>query len=836
MSSIDEFAIPNTILRHFDLSSTPWNEFTAPQIEDRRKKLPDGKLFFDRLLELVGLEGSSLYPPNTPAALRRLLHTIQSLELDRLKKDCFLYYLLKDYDVASTLQSRPSMDIDGQTEDEELTIVTKINGELSGKAQVFAKKRCMSQTWKRFIDGYWALDHGLWELAVSSLSDPSITTLNFVPSIIQTLSTHVSPPSKSLSLIHQFLTFAHPELTTKEENDIKLLSLASSGNLHQAFSLIRSNLKPEDENERKRLRENLYLWILGTSNSKQIQSRSLKELLHIPLSFEENQHLIEFLLHPPNKLKHQTNNKALSLLHDLITLRLIHQGQYSESLLLDKQLAGTGGNERDRQKRREMVREFISILPQAQRQALLAESSLDANDDNDKYAQSNDQEDRDMASSWVNIQPPQSNGPSYAEIASEPPSIPIPSVLPTQPPSASTFAAGQISAPSPSPVPVATPTPVQPSTTHTSLFNAAQNAPLPSSPQKPASPFSGPPRFAPGSSSTGQSQHNPSPRRVLSGSPFNLPPSSSSTSKARGSPAPALRLPNTIINDDDEDDEDGSVLGRRANNRGRGRLNRGVSQSVEPDNEKENRDQSQVTMDIDEGHNIETIDEEPSSSKPKSHTEPPRSIRKSRRVLSSTQRREHDDTASPPPTASTTGINGMPGSFSTSKQKNPAHDDKHLNSDEEMPPPPSRSTRASSNKPESSASTNNRGNGRSRMTRSVSRAVISDDEDHSERQQHKTPSKPPAKKSKLTPPPTTTRKRIPRSSLAPSELNDNNDHEQSQSVRRSTRSRTANSVQPSEQGSPTPSETGSIARSRRQSTRAGSATPRMSTRTSTRRG
>lgn len=58
------------------------------------------------------------------------------------------------------------MDIDDQTEDEDLTIISKVdNGQSSGKAQVFAKKRCMTQTWRRFIDGYWALDHGLWEVS-----------------------------------------------------------------------------------------------------------------------------------------------------------------------------------------------------------------------------------------------------------------------------------------------------------------------------------------------------------------------------------------------------------------------------------------------------------------------------------------------------------------------------------------------------------------------------------------------------------------------------------------------------------------------------------------------
>ncbi|WRT67223.1 uncharacterized protein IL334_004189 [Kwoniella shivajii] len=823
MSSIDEFAIPNTILRHFDLSSTPWNELSSPQIENKRRNLPDGKLFFDRLLELVGLDGPSLYPPNTPAALRRLLHSIQSLELDRLKKDCFLYYLLKDYDGISS-ESQPTMEIDDDDQ-EKMNQSKSPNGHVSTKSDGFAKKRCMPLTWKRFMDGYWALDHGSYETAISSLSDPSITILNFVPSIIQTLSTHVSPPSHSLSLIHHFLVSAHPELTTQEESDVRLIALASSGNLSQAFSLIRSN---ESMEERKRNRENVYCWILGSpriscgsgSNTygHDIQVKSLKELLHIPSSTEEDEHLIDFLIHPPIDIRNNISSTALSLLHDLVTLRLIHQGQYSESLLLDKQLVGSGGNvgkEKDRQRRREMVREFISILPEAQRRALLADvESKQINGSNGLNG-----EDTEMSSSisdsWIKVN---TNGPSYAEIASEPPSIPIPAAINSHPSPAI------ISDPSPVPTPVSAPTPIKPSTTHTSLFNAAQNSSLQPSPQKPSSPFSGPPRFAPGSSTT-----VPSPRRVLSGSPFNLP-ASSSNSKARGSPAPTLKLPKQIINDDEE--EEGSVLARRNTGRGRGagkgngRSGRGVSMSVEPDaDSEENQDQEIETMEIDHHtHSIEPISEEPSSSSNSKDVEPPKSIRKSRRVVSSSQKEKPKETTPPPPSSSrntrqstaptTPGINGMPGSFLPSDKDS-----------EEMPPPPpppatgGRSTRASSN-----ASTTG-SKARSRMTRSASRAILDEDDNNDGDENLATPG-PPNKKTKST----ITRRN--RSSLAPSEFTDDgiNTSTNTNSVRRSTRSRTA---QPSEQGSPTPSLARSeiSTSSRRGTSRAGSSTPRMTTRT-----
>lgn len=114
----------------------------------------------------MSISGQSLYPPRTPAAVRRLLHAIHSSPPDRLKRDCFLYYLLKDYD-ASTPQANgheePVMDVDGPDDDVFVSKIGHVQG--SGKAEAFAKKRCVPSTWRVFIDGYWALDHGLWEVS-----------------------------------------------------------------------------------------------------------------------------------------------------------------------------------------------------------------------------------------------------------------------------------------------------------------------------------------------------------------------------------------------------------------------------------------------------------------------------------------------------------------------------------------------------------------------------------------------------------------------------------------------------------------------------------------------
>jgi hypothetical protein len=94
------------------------------------------------------MTGPSLYPPTSPVGYRRLLHAIHSSPLDRLKKDCFYYYLLKT---------------DGGEE------AGDIGENVQERGLRFAESRCLSKTWRVFMDGYWNLDHGRWEVSPSSL-------------------------------------------------------------------------------------------------------------------------------------------------------------------------------------------------------------------------------------------------------------------------------------------------------------------------------------------------------------------------------------------------------------------------------------------------------------------------------------------------------------------------------------------------------------------------------------------------------------------------------------------------------------------------------------------
>jgi hypothetical protein len=63
-----------------------------------------------------------------------------------LKRDCFYYYLLKD-------DASQDGDMMGDKDQDE-------------RSRRFAESRCLSKTWRVFMDGYWALDHGLWEVSL----------------------------------------------------------------------------------------------------------------------------------------------------------------------------------------------------------------------------------------------------------------------------------------------------------------------------------------------------------------------------------------------------------------------------------------------------------------------------------------------------------------------------------------------------------------------------------------------------------------------------------------------------------------------------------------------
>ncbi|WVQ71842.1 hypothetical protein IAR50_001384 [Cryptococcus sp. DSM 104548] len=554
MAFTDQFAVPASVLRHFDISASPWiDDSVAGTIEQRRQSSPGEKLFYDRLLEIAGIDGPSVYPPRNPADIRRLLHSINSTDLDRLKKDCYFYYLLKDYDAQPQ-----AAEINGDGEGEEMDLDgAALVRSCDGRAEEFAKKRCMPSQWRLFIDGYWALDHWLWEDAVGSLSDPSISEINFIPEIVQALSSSVSPSNLSSSLLHSLLLTTQTQLPYgTPENEMSVVATASAASLSEAFTVIR---RAPDAQNQSQLREAVWCWALGAprtlcgEGSHPVQPKALKELLHIPLLPAEETHLVDFLSRPPRTI----STPAVSQLHDLVTLRLIHQGHYSQALQLDKQLAGSAGKQEDKERRREIVRGFIAVLPEVHRRVLMADLESGAGKQGMVNGNTED----------VNIGWAQADG-----IVDAPAPVPIPAVAASAQPSA--------------------PTPVR-STSSSALAHIARATPQQASPahERVSSPFHGPPRFAPAPDPS-TSTSSPRQTQAFSGSPFSLPPKSAAA-LAQKAALEKKALPKKVVNDDEEEEEAllrGSVRGKGKPTRqgGMRRSARQSSMSIEPEELDEN--------------------------------------------------------------------------------------------------------------------------------------------------------------------------------------------------------------------------------------------------------
>jgi len=67
---------------------------------------------------------------------------------------------LRDYEGFKDNSDDDGMEVDGGMEG---------NGKSGlNRAREFAKRRCIPQTWTTFMDGYWELDHGLWEVSLPS--------------------------------------------------------------------------------------------------------------------------------------------------------------------------------------------------------------------------------------------------------------------------------------------------------------------------------------------------------------------------------------------------------------------------------------------------------------------------------------------------------------------------------------------------------------------------------------------------------------------------------------------------------------------------------------------
>ncbi|KAF9553938.1 hypothetical protein CPC08DRAFT_713315 [Agrocybe pediades] len=313
-------------INFFDVTNNfPWQEPRPEQIRHRRT-LMDDSLIFDILLRSGGvLETYSLYPPETQQGLQNLLDAIASSHYDTLKKDCLVYFLLKWHQ--------------------------------DGRERYFQQQRCIPPQFVALADAYWYLDTGInVPKAVAILSDLRLNR-EHVSKIIRAIS--LSPESEPL--IRRYVQTAKPALVEPMDIECYTLALAESS-IREAWEYTRTF--DDTENMRTRLLRRIFEW----SVTPKPRPAALKQLLALPLSTMEESVLNQFVQKAPHSMKFQD----VAILQDLVCVRLIQGGRYSEAIKLDHQFTSITSHKnlkltRDRSS---MVKEVYSALSAVERALL----------------------------------------------------------------------------------------------------------------------------------------------------------------------------------------------------------------------------------------------------------------------------------------------------------------------------------------------------------------------------------------------------------------------------------------------------------------------------------
>ncbi|KAJ9093416.1 hypothetical protein QFC21_006447 [Naganishia friedmannii] len=393
----------------------PWTEDNFDRLYQAR--MERGTLLIDLMLRDAGIASPAhVYPPTSAHALASLLESL--LPIPRLERDLVTYYLVLDFDAASSDHSL---------------------------SDSFASQRYLSPLQVSRIKGFWYADRGRFEDAVSAFSTPAVWSGMHSAEFLRECQDEILDllASKSTSaLVNLFLTTSNLPLDTPQRRQHLVRALAlEQGKFYQAWRYVRDlefesdmgasgeldieinmedmglasfeedgelaldgESKAGDDDQEADLRRRALLvqqerplllsTILEAVLIRKLISRqhfavplltqapftahpdkaALQSLLKLPIDNYEQKFLTTYLLNTTTSLP----PSSFSLLHDLLTLRMCARGQHALAVEIDRQVA-----ERIReqpqlgllasQETRGAVREMINLLPEVQRKMLLVE-------------------------------------------------------------------------------------------------------------------------------------------------------------------------------------------------------------------------------------------------------------------------------------------------------------------------------------------------------------------------------------------------------------------------------------------------------------------------------
>ncbi|CAJ0636841.1 9237_t:CDS:2 [Entrophospora sp. SA101] len=303
------------------LSSFPFNNATIDGILQRRANM-DNQLIIDLLLKFANID-NDLYPPHNKDELKALFDAIDfNTEIDALRQNCLVYYLLKFW--------------------------------RSDKHQHFATTYLIPPNFMNLMDGYWLLDNGNYIEASRFLTDPSVK-VDFDMKVLETLfkNTNVQTTLNYAELNGERLE------SIAEFNDLKQ-DILISFDLKQAYMFQKkhNNEKQLDERDFKALTK-----ILNYCFFPVLKKDRLNVLLDLTLDESEYEYLQKYCIENAQLdflVMYCLNHNKL--VDTFKYNNMLNQLQTSNETIVDSSI--------NTQKRNEIIRKLWDSLPKQQKEEI----------------------------------------------------------------------------------------------------------------------------------------------------------------------------------------------------------------------------------------------------------------------------------------------------------------------------------------------------------------------------------------------------------------------------------------------------------------------------------
>ncbi|QDS71411.1 hypothetical protein FKW77_003250 [Venturia effusa] len=238
-----------------------------------------GKLFFDRLLEEINIEGKKVYPPQNNSDLRKLYKSLIASDAPEHAKQSMVFYLLKDLEL----------------------------GPGNSAATQFAEDCFLPYKLVTFIEGIHNLDRSQFEPAMEYLTSPSLDP-KYCEEILKAL-LHIGKNRLALA----YYQTVSPSL---EDHDllIQYFTMVAKGSVTEAFYFIRTQRPSEQCN---------LLQILIERTCQGSPDDGI-ELVDLPFSQKEEADFEHFLLR-------DSHGRNCPHAADMVMMRRISTGKFAQA-------------------------------------------------------------------------------------------------------------------------------------------------------------------------------------------------------------------------------------------------------------------------------------------------------------------------------------------------------------------------------------------------------------------------------------------------------------------------------------------------------------------------